>query len=100
MKKAEYVCIGWIWYLQVEFWAYAIFPLNALLYNVNKIFGIVFTLILIMGTVVQNFLASFLHDPPLPPAVSKQNNRTFQVIKNILGPSEGCRLDELRYSRW
>ena len=70
MKKAEYVCIGWIWYLQVEFWAYAIFPLNALLYNVNKIFGIVFTLILIMSTVVQNFLASFLHDPPLPPAVS------------------------------
>ena len=87
MKKAEYVCIGWIWYLQVEFWAYAIFPLNALLYNVNKIFGIVFTLILIMGTVVQNFLASFLHNPPLPPAVSWQITRTFQVIKTFRAKS-------------
>ena len=45
------------------------FPLNAILYNKNKILGIVYTKVLILATIVQNFLGSYLENPQ-PPLVS------------------------------
>ena len=39
MENASSICMGWIWYLQVEFWFYASFPINAILYNRNKALG-------------------------------------------------------------
>ena len=59
LKDAGGICIGWIWYLQVEFWYYLIFPLNASLYNRRKIYGIIFTVLLGLAAWAQNFHTSY-----------------------------------------
>ena len=52
MKNASSICMGWIWYLQVEFWFYASFPINAILYNRNKALGKVWN-----GNLLSQFFA-------------------------------------------